>query len=198
MHPQRFEDLISVLEKLPGVGNKTAQRYAFTLLEKNEEEIQRAIEALEGLKEIRKCRICGFLSDEDECPFCKDDTRNKATIMVVAYPQDAAAIEKTGSYKGSYHVLGGLISSSKGIYPEDIGIDKLLNRIDDSIKEVIVATSPTMDGEMTALYLDKFLKDKNVLVTRLAHGLPMGASLDYADDLTLIKALDNRRKIESE
>ncbi|MBQ6334667.1 MAG: recombination protein RecR [Erysipelotrichaceae bacterium] len=198
MYPQRFEDLISVLEKLPGVGNKTAQRYAFTLLEKNEEEIQRAIEALEGLKEIRKCRICGFLSDEDECPFCKDDTRNKATIMVVAYPQDAAAIEKTGSYKGSYHVLGGLISSSKGIYPEDIGIDKLLNRIDDSIKEVIVATSPTMDGEMTALYLDKVLKDKNVLVTRLAHGLPMGASLDYADDLTLIKALDNRRKIESE
>ena len=198
MYPQRFEDLISVLEKLPGVGNKTAQRYAFTLLEKNEEEIQRAIEALEGLKEIRKCRICGFLSDEDECPFCKDDTRNKATIMVVAYPQDAAAIEKTGSYKGSYHVLGGLISSSKGIYPEDIGIDKLLNRIDDSIKEVIVATSPKMDGEMTALYLDKVLKDKNVLVTRLAHGLPMGASLDYADDLTLIKALDNRRKIESE
>ena len=198
MYPQRFEDLISVLEKLPGVGNKTAQRYAFTLLEKNEEEIQSAIEALEGLKEIRKCRICGFLSDEDECPFCKDDTRNKATIMVVAYPQDAAAIEKTGSYKGSYHVLGGLISSSKGIYPEDIGIDKLLNRIDDSIKEVIVATSPTMDGEMTALYLDKVLKDKNVLVTRLAHGLPMGASLDYADDLTLIKALDNRRKIESE
>ena len=117
---------------------------------------------------------------------------------MVAYPQDAVAIEKTGSYKGSYHVLNGLISSSKGIYPEDINIDKLLSRIDGTIKEVIVATSPTMDGEMTALYLDKVLRDKGVLVTRLAHGLPMGASLDYADDLTLIKALDNRRKIESE
>lgn len=198
MYPQRFEELISVLEKLPGVGNKTAQRYAFTLLEKEDEDIRRAIEALEGLKDIRKCRICGFLSDEDECSFCKDETRNRSIIMVVAYPQDVAAIEKTGSYKGTYHVLNGLISSSKGIYPEDINIEKLLNRIDDSIREVIIATSPTMDGEMTALYLDKVLKDKNVLVTRLAHGLPMGASLDYADDLTLIKALDNRRKIENE
>ncbi len=198
MYPQRFEDLISVLEKLPGVGNKTAQRYAFALLEKEDEEIQKAIDALSGLKQIRKCHTCGFLSDEEECSFCKDKTRNPSTIMVLAYPQDVVAIEKTGSYKGKYHVLNGLISSSKGIYPEDINIEKLLSRIDDSIKEVIIATSPTMDGEMTALYLDKVLKDKGVLVTRLAHGLPMGASLDYADDLTLIKALDNRRKIESE
>ena len=198
MYPQRFEDLISVLEKLPGVGNKTAQRYAFALLEKEDEEIQKAIDALSGLKQIGKCHTCGFLSDEEECSFCKDKTRNPSTIMVLAYPQDVVAIEKTGSYKGKYHVLNGLISSSKGIYPEDINIEKLLSRIDDSIKEVIIATSPTMDGEMTALYLDKVLKDKGVLVTRLAHGLPMGASLDYADDLTLIKALDNRRKIESE
>ena len=118
--------------------------------------------------------------------------------MVVAYPQDVVAIEKTGSYKGMYHVLNGLISSSKGVYPQDINIESLLNRINDNLKEVIIATSPTMDGEMTALYLDKVLKEKNILVTRLAHGLPMGSSLDYADDLTLIKALDNRRKIENE
>ena len=146
MYPKRFEQLVAAFEKLPGVGSKTAQRYAFTMLEKDSEQIDEMVEAL----------------------------------------------------KGMYHVLGGLISSSKGIYPEDINIEKLLNRIDDSIKEVIVATSPTMDGEMTALYLDKVLKEKGVLVTRLAHGLPMGASLDYADDLTLIKALDNRRKIENE
>ena len=116
--------------------------------------------------------------------------------MVVAYPQDVVAIEKTESYKGQYHILNGLISSSKGVYPEDIDISSLLKRIDSSVKEVIIATSPTLDGEMTALYLDKILKDKDVLVTRLAHGLPMGSSLDYADDLTLIKALDNRRTIE--
>ena len=116
--------------------------------------------------------------------------------MVVAYPQDVVAIEKTDMYKGLYHVLGGLISSSKGTFPEDIGIDSLLQRIDPSIKEVIIATSPTMDGEMTALYLDRVLKEKGVLVTRLAHGLPMGASLDYADELTLMKALDNRREIK--
>ena len=198
MYPKKFDDLVSAFEKLPGVGNKTAQRYAFTMLEKEDEEIDEVIDALKGLKQIRKCKICGFLSDEDECAFCKDETRNHSTIMVVAYPQDVAAIERTDSYKGTYHVLNGLISSSKGIYPEDINIEKLLDRIDPSVKEVIVATSPTMDGEMTALYLDKVLKDKGVLVTRLAHGLPMGASLDYADDLTLIKALDNRRKIENE
>lgn len=198
MYPKRFEQLIAAFEKLPGVGGKTAQRYAFTMLEKDSEQIDEMVEALKGMRQIKRCRICGFLSDEDECIFCKDKTRSRSTLMVVAYPQDVAAIEKTGSYKGMYHVLGGLISSSKGIYPEDINIEKLLNRIDDSIKEVIVATSPTMDGEMTALYLDKVLKEKGVLVTRLAHGLPMGASLDYADDLTLIKALDNRRKIENE
>lgn len=198
MYPKRFEELISAFEKLPGVGGKTAQRYAFTMLEKDDKQIGEMIDALSGIRQIRKCRICGFLSDEEECVFCKDRTRDLSSIMVVAYPQDAAAIEKTGSYKGMYHVLGGLISSSKGVFPEDISIESLLARIDGSIREVIVATSPTMDGEMTALYLDRVLKEKNVLVTRLAHGLPMGASLDYADDLTLIKALDNRRKIDNE
>ena len=198
MYPRNFDELIAMFEKLPGVGNKTAQRYAFALLEKGSEQTDEIIKTLEGVKKIRKCRTCGFLSDEEECAFCKDPGRDRSQIVVVAYPQDVVAIEKTGSYKGSYHVLNGLISSSKGIFPEDIGIAGLLTRICDETKEVIIAVSPTMDGEMTAMYLDKILKDKNVLVTRLAHGLPMGASLDYADDLTLIKALDNRRKIENE
>ncbi len=198
MYPKRFEELIIAFEKLPGVGGKTAQRYAFSMLEKDDEQIGEMIDALNGIRQIRKCRICGFLSDEEECVFCKDKTRDHSSIMVVAYPQDAVAIEKTGSYKGMYHVLGGLISSSKGVFPEDVGIEKLLNRIDKTTREVIVATSPTMDGKMTALYLDRILKDKGVLVTRLAHGLPMGASLDYADDLTLVKALDNRRRIDDE
>ena len=122
MYPKRFEQLVAAFEKLPGVGSKTAQRYAFTMLEKDSEQIDEMVEALKGMRQIKRCRICGFLSDEDECIFCKDKTRSRSTLMVVAYPQDVAAIEKTGSYKGMYHVLGGLISSSKGIYPEDINI----------------------------------------------------------------------------
>ena len=198
MYPNSFDKLISIFEKLPGVGNKTAQRYAFSLLEKSDDEINEIIQNILNIKNIKKCKTCGFLCDEEECLICKDKSRDNSTIMVVAYPQDVVAIEKTQSYKGTYHVLNGLISSSKGVYPEDLDIDKLLKRITNITKEIIVATSPTLDGEMTALYLDKILKDKNVLVTRLAHGLPMGSSLDYADDLTLIKALDNRRKIEKE
>lgn len=196
MYPTKFQKLIDVYEKLPGVGNKTAQRYVFSILNYSQEEIDEITNALQDLKKIKKCKQCGFLSDEDLCPICKDITRDTSTIMVVAFPQDVVAIEKTNTYKGLYHVLDGLLSSSKGVFPEDIAIDSLLKRIDSNTREIIIATSPTMDGEMTALYLDKILKDKGVLVTRLAHGLPMGASLDYADDLTLIKAMLNRRKIE--
>ena len=196
IYPDRFAKLIEMYEKLPGVGAKTAQRYAFGLLEYSEEELDEYLDAIKGIREIKRCKQCGFLSDDDYCPICKDVNRDASTIMVGAYPQDVVAIEKTDMYKGLYHVLGGLISSSKGTFPEDIGIDSLLQRIDPSIKEVIIATSPTMDGEMTALYLDRVLKEKGVLVTRLAHGLPMGASLDYADELTLMKALDNRREIK--
>lgn len=196
MYPNKFEELIKIFEKLPGVGAKTAQRYAFGVLDYPKEEVDEYINALKGIKEIKKCPVCGFLSDESGCKLCNEVGRNKATIMVVAYPQDVVAIEKTETYKGLYHVLNGVISATKGVYPEDIGVDSLLKRINEETKEVIIATSATMDGEMTALYLDKVLKEKGVLVTRLAHGLPMGASLDYADELTLIKALNNRTKIE--
>ncbi|MDO4940359.1 MAG: recombination mediator RecR [Erysipelotrichaceae bacterium] len=196
MYPTKFEELITLFEKLPGVGYKTAQRYAFSLLEKTDDEINLIVQDLLNVKNIKKCKICGFLCDEDECEICKDEHRDRSTIMVVGYPQEAVAIEKTNGYHGLYHILNGLISSSKGVYPEDINIESLIQRINEDVKEVIIATSPTMDGEMTSLYLNKLLVDKNVLVTRLAHGLPMGSSLDYADDLTLIKAFDNRRKIE--
>ena len=118
--------------------------------------------------------------------------------MVVSYIQDAMAIEKTGVYHGLYHILDGVISSSKGTYPEDLNIDGLKKRLNEEVKEVIIATSPTLDGEMTAVYLDKILKKDGLLITRLAHGLPMGASLDYTDELTLIKAMDNRRKVDEE
>lgn len=198
MYPERFQKIIDMYEKLPGVGNKTAQRFAFTLLNLDDETIDAYADTLRGLKNLKRCKVCGFLSDDDTCPICKDESRDKNIIMVVGSAQDLIAIEKTNTYKGTYHILNGLLSSSKGIYPEDLNIDNLLKRINDNTQEIIVATPPTMDGEMTALYLDKILKNKNVLVTRLAHGLPMGASLDYTDELTLIKAMTNRKKIEEE
>ena len=198
MYPDKFQKVIDMYERLPGVGNKTAQRFAFTLLNLDNETLDAYADILRDLKNLERCKVCGFLSDDDTCPICKDESRDKNIIMVVGSAQDLIAIEKTNTYKGTYHILNGLLSSSKGIYPEDLSIDNLLKRINDNTQEIIVATPPTMDGEMTALYLDKVLKNKNVLVTRLAHGLPMGASLDYTDELTLIKAMTNRKKIEEE
>lgn len=196
MYPKDFEKLIEMFEKLPGVGNKTAQRYAFKLLETSKENVDDYISTLKNITNIKKCKTCGFLTEASECSICKDDTRDDSTIMVVEGPQDVVAIENTGMYKGKYHVLGGLISSSKGVFPEDLDIDKLVNRIDSKTKEIILALSPTMDGEMTSLYIDKILKEKEVQVTRLANGLPMGSSVDYADELTLIKAMSNRTPIK--
>ena len=195
MYPEAFNKTIEELEKLPGVGHKTALRYAFRLLKMSKEELDEFSRAIEGLSSIRQCSVCGFLSDEEECLFCKDETRDHSKIMIVETSQDAVAIEKTGSYRGLYHVLGSLISSSKGVFSEDIKFDKLLNRAD-SVQEIIIALSSTMDGEMTSLYISKLLETKGVKVTRLASGLPMGSSLDYADDLTLIQALTNRKEIK--
>lgn len=195
MYPEAFNKTIEELEKLPGVGHKTALRYAFRLLKMSKEELDEFSRAIEGLSSIRQCSVCGFLSDEEECLFCKDETRDHSKIMIVETSQDAVAVEKTGSYRGLYHVLGSLISSSKGVFPEDIKFDKLLNRAD-SVQEIIIALSSTMDGEMTSLYISKLLETKRVKVTRLASGLPMGSSLDYADDLTLIQALTNRKEIK--
>ena len=196
MYPIDFQKLIEMFEKLPGVGTKTAQRYAFKILESEKENIDEYINVLKNITNIKKCKTCGFLSESTECVICKDITRDDSTIMVVEGPQDVVAIENTGMYKGKYHVLGGLISSSKGVFPEDLDINKLVNRIDDKVKEIILALSPTMDGEMTSLYIDKILKEKEIKITRLANGLPMGSSLDYADELTLIKAMSNRTPIK--
>ena len=195
MYPEAFNKTIEELEKLPGVGHKTALRYAFRLLKMSKEELDEFSRAIEGLSSIRQCSVCGFLSDEEECLFCKDETRDHSKIMIVETSQDAVAIEKTGSYRGLYHVLGSLISSSKGVFPEDIKFDKLLNRAD-SVQEIIIALSSTMDGEMTSLYISKLLETKGVKVTRLASGLPMGSSLDYEDDLTLIQVLTNQKEIK--
>lgn len=175
---------------------KSAERYAFDMLNYSEEDIDLFIQSLHDLKtNIKRCHICGNLSDGDTCEICKDKTRDQSMVCVVQSPKDVIAMEKTQEYNGTYHVLNGVISTSKGIMPEDINIATLMDRINENVQEVIIATNPTVEGETTALYIAKRLESKNCNVTRIAHGLPMGGHLDYADELTLIKALEGRKKI---
>lgn len=196
MYPGKFEDLIEAFRHLPGVGIKTAERYAFTALEWDEETLDAFIRALDALHGgIKKCSVCGNLSDDDKCMICRDDTRNPNVICVVQSPKDVIAMEKTKEYNGVYHVLNGVINTAKGVMPQDLNIKSLLDRVNDDTEEVILATNPTVEGETTALYLAKLLETKNINVTRIAHGLPMGGHLDYADELTLIKAFEGRKKM---
>lgn len=195
-YPKSFENLINSFRKLPGVGLKTAERYAYQVLEMSEDQIEAFINALsDSYHSIHECSICGNLTEEDTCEICNDKSRNQNIICVVTNTKDVIAMEKTEEYHGVYHVLGGEISTTKGILPEDLRIKELLERINEDTEEVIIATNPTVDGETTALYLGKLLQSKNVEVTRIAHGLPMGGHLDYADELTLIKAIEGRKRI---
>lgn len=196
MYPKKFEALVEAYRHLPGVGLKTAERYAFETIEWNEETLDTMIESFVNAKDgIHKCHICGNLSEDDTCEVCKDSMRNQNMICVVQSAKDVIAMEKTREFNGVYHVLNGVISTSKGVLPEDINIDSLLKRINEDTKEIIIATNPTVEGETTALYLSKLLERYEVNVTRIAHGLPMGGHLDYADELTLIKAFEGRKKM---
>ena len=161
-----------------------------------EEKIEQLIEALQLVSnEIKRCPICGNLTDKQLCSICCDENRDNTTICIVQQPKDVIAMEKVKSYKGLYHVLYGAISPLKGILPEDLNIESLFSRINENIKEVIIATNPTMEGDTTALYLIKALKKyPNITITKLANGLPIGANLDYADEMTLTRALDGRIK----
>lgn len=193
MYPKKFEDLIQAYSKLPGVGRKTAERYAFTTLNWDEEWINEFITSLSSIKDgIKRCKVCGNLSDGDKCEFCMNDTRNHNVICVVQSPKDIAAIESMQEYNGVYHVLNGLINIQKDILPENLNIQSLVNRVNDDIEEVIIATDPTVEGETTALYITKLL-DGRTKVTRLAHGIPMGGHLDYTDAHTLLKAFEGRK-----
>ncbi|MBR2830349.1 MAG: recombination protein RecR [Solobacterium sp.] len=197
MYPVSLQKLIESFRMLPGVGEKTAERYALLITEKDPEEVREFAQALMDVKtKLHHCRICGNLSEEEECSICRDTERNHRQIFVVQSAKDVLAMEKTGEYHGVYHVLNGLISSSRGIMPEDLNIDALVARAKEA-DEVILATSATLDGETTAMYLDRLLKREcpDILVTRIAHGLPSGGMLDYADELTLIHALSDRRRM---
>ena len=192
MYTRKFEDLMIAFHKLPGVGNKTAERYAFHALDWDEETINEMIQALEGLNTIKHCKVCGNLSDEDTCEFCRNEYRDHTVICVVQSPKDISAIESMQEFNGVYHVLNGVINTQKGILPDQLNIQALIDRIHDDTKEVILALDPTVEGETTALYLSKLLENK-VSVTRLAHGIPVGGHLDYTDARTLLKAFQGRK-----
>lgn len=197
MYPASLQELIECFKTLPGVGEKTAERYALLVVDQDQVEVEHFATALINVKtKLHHCKICGNLTEEDTCAICNDNERNHKQIFVVQSAKDILAMEKTEEYHGVYHVLNGLISPAKGILPEDLNIDELLNRAKDA-DEVIIATSATLDGETTAMYLSKLLADEypNLLVTRIAHGLPSGGLLDYADEMTLTNALANRRKV---
>lgn len=194
MYPKKFENLILAFQNLPGVGRKTAERYAFETLNWEQQKKEEFVNALQVLIDgVDTCKVCGNLSDGDICSICSDQNRDHTLLCVVQSPKDILAIESIQEYKGVYHVLNGVINTSKGILPEDINIDSLVDRINkDKINEVILALDPTVEGETTSLYIEKLI-GKDVLVTRLAYGIPMGGHLDYTDSLTLLKAFQGRK-----
>ena len=192
-----LERLEESLSKLPSIGKKSAERLAFAMLEMEDDDLQEFAEAVATLKEsIHVCPICGNLTEDEVCSICADDSRDKSTIMVVSSPKDILALEKAEDYRGLYHVLGGTISLSKGKGIDTLNIPGLLKRLEGGeVKEVILATNPTVDGETTALYIAKIIEPLKIIVSRIAYGLPMGGNLDYTDSLTISKAIQGRRKI---
>lgn len=192
-----LERVIENFSKLPSVGKKSAERMAFALLNMSDDELNEFSQSIKDFKKnIHYCEKCGLMIDTKSCPICDNANRDHSLLMVVTNPKDAFTIESSNGYKGLYHVLNGEICLSKGKDATSINVEKLLNRIEqENIKEIILATNPTLDGETTALYVAKLLVNKNVTVTRLAYGLQMGGNIDYTDQLTLLKALEGRRKL---
>lgn len=195
-YPTSFEELVECFKLLPGIGGKGAERLVYHVLDMDEEQVQRFSKALLDLKHhIRYCKKCGHICEDDYCDICKDPSRDQSTICVVESPKDVFAMEKLKEYHGLYHVLHGTMSIMDGKTIDDLNIQTLFERLDDCIQEVIIATNPTREGETTALFLAKLLSKKNISATRIANGLPIGSNLDYADELTLLKSLEGRKKM---
>jgi recombination protein RecR len=193
------QDLIDELGRLPGVGPKSAQRIAFHLLAADPVDVRRLTSALTEVKEkVRFCRVCGNVSEQEECRVCRDPRRDLTVICVVEEPKDVVAIEKTREFRGRYHVLGGAISPIEGIGPDALRVRELLVRLQDgSVTELILATDPNLEGEATATYVARLVGGMGLKVTRLASGLPVGGDLEYADEVTLGRAFEGRRTVES-
>lgn len=197
MYSETVNKLINQFEKLPGIGHKTAVRLAFYILESDENVAKEFSETLvKAKKNVKFCSICYNLTEKDPCDICSNSKRDELTICVVENVKDVIAMEKTHEYKGKYHVLHGSISPMNNISAGDIKIKELLERLkDDSIKEVILATNPTVEGEATAMYISRLIKPLGIKVTRIAHGIPVGGDLEYTDEITLIKALEGRTQM---
>lgn len=192
-----IHNLTECLAKLPSIGKKSAERLAYAMIDMDEEELNLFADAIKKIKtSIHRCKKCGMYCEDEECEICQDEERDQTTLMIVSYPKDVLAFEKSNGYHGLYHVLYGAISTSKGISFDDLNVNSLINRLNQgNIKEVIIATNPNVDGETTALYLAKKLEKYDLKITRLAYGLQMGSALDYTDSLTLDMALKGRHKI---
>lgn len=192
-----LEVLIEQFRKLPGVGKKSATRMAFGIVDMTKEESEQFINSLtEAKSRIKICKVCGNLSEDELCPICSDPRRDSTVICVVEDAKALLAMERVRDYRGTYHILGGTISPINGKGPDDLNIASLLSRVNNSdVKEVIVATNPTIDGETTALYISNLLKPYGIKTTRIAYGIPVGADLDYADEMTLLRAIDGRKEI---
>lgn len=197
MYSETVNKLINQFEKLPGIGHKTAVRLAFYILESDENVAKEFSETLvKAKKNVKFCSTCYNLTEKDPCDICSNSKRDESTICVVENVKDVIAMEKTHEYKGKYHVLHGSISPMNNISAGDIKIKELLERLkDDSIKEVILATNPTVEGEATAMYISRLIKPLGIKVTRIAHGIPVGGDLEYTDEITLIKALEGRTQM---
>ena len=197
VYTEPINRLIEEFSKLPGVGRKTAQRLAFHVVNMNTNDVESLSNAiLDAKREIKYCSICCNITDKDPCSMCSNKNRDVSVICVVEDPRDVAAMERTRDYKGQYHVLHGVISPMDGIGPDMIKIKELIQRVGtQDVKEIIMATNPTIEGEATAMYIARLLKPMGIKVTRIAHGLPVGGDLEYADEVTISKALEGRREI---
>jgi recombination protein RecR len=195
--PASIDGLIEQFRKLPGIGAKSAQRLAFHVLKASREDAQRLADALLEVKDrVTYCSVCNNITDVDPCAYCADDTRDRRVICVVEEPQNVNVIEKSRGFKGTYHVLMGAISPLQGVGPDELKIKGLLARlVDGAVGEVILATNPTVEGEATAIYLARLLKPLGVRVTRIATGIPVGSDLEYADELTMGRAMEGRREV---
>lgn len=196
-YPKPLAKLINELSKLPGIGSKSAQRLAFHILALEDREAGQLAEAITTAKrEMKYCSVCGNLTDEDPCAICSDSSRREDIICVVESPRDVMAMERIKEYNGLYHVLHGVISPMEGIGPEDINLKSLIQRLQaNDVKELIIATNPNIEGEATAMYIARLIKPAGIKVTRIAHGIPVGGDLEYADEVTLLKSLEGRREL---
>lgn len=196
-YPKPLARLINEMSKLPGIGSKTAQRLAFYILSLEDKEAEQLAQSiLTAKREMRYCSVCGNLTDTDPCSICSDPSRDGTEICVVESPKDVMAMERIREFNGLYHVLHGVISPMDGIGPEDINLMPLLKRLQSSdVKELIIATNPNIEGEATAMYIARLIKPSGIKVTRIAHGIPVGGDLEYADEVTLLKAMEGRREL---